>query len=89
MDDYYTSVLLFLCLLKNEIFAMGTARTNRKGIAGALDVFRKIILRLRNKSDMNFARSGEIAACEWKDTKAQHAHLQCTSRKATSAERVR
>ena len=69
MDNYFTSLLLFLYLLKSKIFAVGTARTNRKGFAGALDVFRKKTTRLRKRSDMNFARSGEIAVCEWKDTK--------------------
>ena len=69
MDNFFTSPTLLLCLETHKIYGVGTVRTNRIGLKGAVELFRAEGSKLSNKGDMNFARSGTLAVVEWKDTK--------------------
>ena len=69
MDNFSTSPTLLLCLETHKIYGVGTVRTNRVGLKGAVELFRAEGIKLSNKGDINFARSGTLAVVEWKDTK--------------------
>ena len=69
IDRYFTFSVLFFCLMKHNVFCVGTVQRNRRGMRGAEHAFKTRCSRLKAKGDMNFVRSGELAAVEWKDSK--------------------
>ena len=69
MDRYFTFPVIFSCLMKHNVFCVGTVQRNRRGMRGAEHAFKTRCSRLKAKGDMNFVRSGELVAVEWKDSK--------------------
>ena len=69
MDRYFTFTALFSCLMKHNVFCVGTAQKNRRGMRGAEHAFKTRGSRLKVKGDMNFVRSGELAAVQWKESR--------------------
>ena len=73
-DNFFTSPILFLCLAACGIFAVGTLRSNLRGAAEAKAWLRENNEEvnnsgLRKRSQMVFARMGDIAFTLWKDSK--------------------
>ena len=70
LDNYYSSPELFLTLEKDfEIGACGTVRPNRRHMPSFL---LPAELKLSKGDDPVFARSGNMVACTWHDTKRVH-----------------
>ena len=67
MDNYFTSPLLFQCLLAENIFCIGTVRKNKAGLGGALWAERgKTAL---GDYEMAHLRWGEMVFTRWKDSR--------------------
>ncbi|XP_052267419.1 piggyBac transposable element-derived protein 4-like [Dreissena polymorpha] len=65
VDNFFTSPVLFEELLKQETYARGTVRTNRKGYPSSLLGKKKV----QEQGDYVFATKGEQLACVWMDKK--------------------
>ena len=77
-DNFFTSLILFLCLAACGIFAVGILRSNLRGAAEAKAWLREnneevnnsgLLKMLLKRSQMVFARMGDIAFTLWKDSK--------------------
>jgi hypothetical protein len=68
VDNFYTSMQLFLDLLKRKILACGTVICNRKGFPEELkDV--KQWEKISERGDMRWVRLEEVLALQWRDNK--------------------
>lgn len=67
MDNFFSSVPLFIQLLHNKIYACGTIRSNRKFLPHDL----KAVMKngLPNRGDFDFRQDGNLALAVWQDTK--------------------
>ena len=62
MDNFFSSIDLFLKLFEEQIFCCGTVRENRKGFPPALKG-----VKLVNQGDSKFARFQNLVCTVWKD----------------------
>lgn len=67
MDNFFTSPILFLCLLLHGVFAVGTLRDIHRGATHASRYLRATKQNTKKRGDMAFARFGFLAFTEWKD----------------------
>ena len=70
MDNYYTSLDLFLVLHSKECFACGTCRKNKKKWPKAVT-----IAKLKRKGDCIFRRTGPLLCLKWREKK-RRAHVE-------------
>ena len=72
VDNWYTSVPLFLELERRGILACGTVRSNRKFLPKEIvDQQNEQAKRLK-RGDSLFRQSGNLVCCTWKDKKPVH-----------------
>ena len=72
VDNWYTSVPLFLELERRSILACGTVRGNRKFLPKEIvDQKNEQVKRLK-RGDSLFRQSGNLICCTWKDKKPVH-----------------
>ena len=72
VDNWYTSVPLFLELERRGILACGTVRSNRKFLPKEIvDQQNEQVKRLK-RGDSLFRQSGNLVCCTWKDKKPVH-----------------
>ncbi|CAN0032695.1 unnamed protein product [Pylaiella littoralis] len=69
MDNFFSSPILFLCLLWHGIFAVGTLKDIHRGASQAVQYWTVTRQTPRKKGDMVFARFGFLAFAQWKDSK--------------------
>ena len=69
MDDYFSSPLLMGCLATHLIFAVGTLRSNRAGVGGALAMWASKNVKVAEKGAMAFLRWGNMSITQWIDKK--------------------
>lgn len=67
MDNFFTSPILFLCLLLQGIFAVGTLREIHRGASHAVRYWRATRQTPKERGDMAFARFGLLNFTQWKD----------------------
>lgn len=69
MDNFFSSPILFLCLLWHGIFAVGTLKDIHRGASQAVQYWTVTRQTPRKKGEMVFARFGFLAFAQWKDSK--------------------
>ena len=69
MDNYFSSPLLMGCLATHLIFAVGTLRSNRAGVGGALAMWASKNVKVAEKGAMAFLRWGNMSITQWIDKK--------------------
>ena len=69
MDNYFSSPILMGCLATNLIFAVGTLRSNRAGVSGALATWTSKKVQVVEKGAMTFLRWGNMSITQWVDKK--------------------
>ena len=67
MDNFFSSVPLFLDLMKEQIYACGTLRSDRKYLPADLKAVAK--KGLRSRGDFEFRQDEELVMIVWQDTK--------------------
>lgn len=67
MDNFFSSVPLFLQLLQHKTYACGTLRSNRKFLPKALQQTMK--RGLPNRGDFKYMQDENLVATVWQDTK--------------------
>lgn len=67
MDNFFTSPILFLCLLLQGVFAVGTLRDIHRGASHAGRYWRVTMQNLKRRGDMDFARFGFLTFAQWLD----------------------
>ena len=73
MDNYFTAAALLLCLASRDIFAVGTLRSNRVGLDGAMRLWKEAGQTVTQRGDIMMARSGSgIAIITWVDSQVVH-----------------
>lgn len=68
-DNYFTSPFLFDYLLSRGIYAVGTARQQRKGYPTSLNIMTELP---RGTLQIRVHKSRQMAAIHWQDTKGVH-----------------
>ena len=68
MDNYYTSLTLFLTLFRKGVNVFGTARANRKHYPKDLDIKKGAV----EKGFYDYRSSGPLMACVWCDKRVIH-----------------
>lgn len=68
MDNFYTSIQLFIDLLKEGIVACGTILANRKGFPKELKDY-KNFNKVNDRGAMRCMRQGNVGFIQWKDNK--------------------
>jgi len=68
MDNFYTSLKLYIDLLKLKTMACGTILANRKGFPGELRDT-KAFNKTANRGNMRWVRKGYLGIVQWKDNK--------------------
>ena len=68
-DNYFTSPILFMCLLWHGVYAVGTLRENHRGSKEAIRYWTLTKQHPRKKGEMAFARFGFLAFSQWIDSK--------------------
>ncbi|CAN0576583.1 unnamed protein product, partial [Ectocarpus sp. 12 AP-2014] len=68
-DNYFTSPILFMCLLWHGIFAVGTLRDTHRGSKEAIQYWSTRRQYVRKEGEMVFARFGSLVFVQWKDSK--------------------
>ena len=63
-DNFFSSPALFTDLLEENIMAVGTVRTNRKGFPRDLAQ-----VKLKEQGECEMRQNGELVATAWKDKK--------------------
>ena len=78
MDNYYTSIPLFNELLKMEIFATGTVRTNGKGLDRYVTMKKEEERNLKKNPGLTrFSSYGRLVYAAWFDKRAVHVLSNC------------
>lgn len=72
MDNYFTGAALLRSLPTRDIFAVGTLRSNRVGLDGAMELWEGEGMVAKERGDMLMARSDELAVIKWIDSQAVH-----------------
>ena len=72
VDNWYTSVPLFLELEIRSILACGTVRGNRKFLPKEIVDQRNEQVKRLKRGDSLFRQSGNLICCTWKDKKPVH-----------------
>lgn len=67
MDNFFTSPILFLCLVLQGVFAVGTIRDIHRGASHAVRYWRVTRQTPKERGDMAFARFGLLSFTQWKD----------------------
>lgn len=68
-DNYFTSPILFMCLVWHGVYAVGTLRENRRGSKEAMRYWGITKQSMKKKGDMSFARFGFLVFTQWWDSK--------------------
>lgn len=68
-DNYFTSPILFMCLMWHGVFAVGTLRDTHRGSKEALRFWSVTKQHVRKKGEMVFARFGGLVFAQWLDSK--------------------
>lgn len=69
-DSYFTSPILFACLAERyKMYAVGTLKSNIRGLSVAKDFWAHRGRSTRKKGDMCFARFGNMVFTQWMDSK--------------------
>ncbi|CAN0417718.1 unnamed protein product [Pylaiella littoralis] len=69
MDNYFASAALLLSLATRDIFTVGTLRSNRVGLDGAMKLWKDKDMKATKRGEMVMARSpSEIAVITWVDS---------------------
>ena len=69
MDNYFTSPLLFQCLLAEKIFCIDTVRKNKAGLGGAFRKWSERGKTALGDYEMVHFRWGEMVFIRWKDSR--------------------
>ncbi|CAM9919709.1 unnamed protein product [Pylaiella littoralis] len=69
MDNFFSSPVLFNCLLWHGLFAVGTLKDIHRGASQAVRYWTTTKQTPRQKGDMAFARFGFLTFTQWKDSK--------------------
>jgi Transposase IS4 len=78
MDNYYTSIPLFMDLEKIGIYSTGTVRTNRKGLCKEVTIKKGEETQLKKKPGYcRFASSGNLVYIAWFDKRPVHLLSNC------------
>lgn len=64
---FFSSPILFLCLLLHGVFAVGTFRDIHRGASHAVRYWKATKQVLKRRGDMAFARFGVLSFAQWKD----------------------
>ena len=67
MDNFFTSPILFLCLLLQGVFAVGTLREIHRGASHAVRYWKATRQTPKKRGDMAFVRFGLLSFTQWKD----------------------
>jgi len=67
MDNFFTSPILFLCLLLNGVFAVGTVKEVHRGASHAIRYWRATRQNPKERGEMAFARFGFLNFTQWMD----------------------
>lgn len=68
-DNYFTSPILFMCLVWHGVYAVGTLRENHRGSKEAMQYWTMTNQSVKKKGDMSFARFGFLVFTQWVDSK--------------------
>jgi hypothetical protein len=78
MDNYYSSIPLFNELMRMDIYATGTIRTNRKGLDKRVTMTKKDEKELKKKpGTTRFSSCGRLVYAAWFDKRAVHMLSTC------------
>lgn len=78
MDNYYTSIPLFLELEKIGMYSTGTVRSNRRGLCKHVTIKKGEETQLKkNPGYSRFASSGSLVYCAWFDKRPVHMLSNC------------
>ncbi|CAM9910357.1 unnamed protein product [Pylaiella littoralis] len=69
MDSFFSSPVLFNCLLWHGLFAVGTLKDIHRGASQAVRYWTTTKQTPRQKGDMAFARVGFLTFTRWKDSR--------------------
>lgn len=67
VDNFFTSPILFLCLLQLGVFAVGTLKDIHRGASHAVRYWRVAQQTPKKRGDMAFARFGFLTFVQWLD----------------------
>lgn len=68
-DSYFSSPILFLCLKKRGIYAIGTLKSIHRGVLDVKTFWVENSQKLTKKGEMLFARFGNMAFVQWWDSR--------------------
>lgn len=72
MDNFFTGASLLRSLASRDIFAVGTLRSNRVGLDGAIELWDGEGLTATKRGDMLMARADELSVVKWIDSQPVH-----------------